>query len=145
MICAVSAFGEQIPPMFIFVSPGKSTKDRAEIPIELHKYEDMNAYWCYQANGYNNNEVLLLWLKHVFSQRSTIKEPCLLIMDGVALHKMHNVCDYMYEHNIQPEFFSPNATCRLQPLDHCLNALLKKWMKEFYADWMRLDPTYTKF
>jgi hypothetical protein len=106
----------------------------------------MDAYWCYQANGYNDHRVLLLWLEHVFSKRKTNNEKCLLIMDGVALHRMPVVIDYCTSNNIIPEYFSPNATCRLQPLDHCLNALLKRSLHKSWEEWMnKLQHEYTVY
>jgi hypothetical protein len=136
MICCVSRTGEKIPPLIVLSSASKKPTRIIEVNGIFH---------CYTRNAWTNGRIMTLWMEHVFSRRKTVGKKCILIMDNASFHKDQKFAAALTNQNGMTDFLPPNTTCRLQPLDHSINGLLKNYIREEWTIWMRRDnPTLTR-
>ena len=100
---------------------------------------------CYTSSAWTNGHIMTLWMQHVFSRRTTAAKPCLLIMDNASFHKDESCITELKQQGGRADFLPPNTTCRLQPLDHSINGLLKTFVRDEWTTWMRRPhPSVTK-
>lgn len=110
VVCAMSAAGNFIPPMFVY--------PRQRMTPLLQKGGPRDAIYCCSKNGWSNEELFLEWLKH-FSKHTkpTSEDPILLILDNHSSHKNYDVYNFCRENGIHIVSLPPHTSHRLQPLD----------------------------
>nr|XP_012234647.1 PREDICTED: uncharacterized protein LOC105679296 [Linepithema humile] len=112
LICAMSAAGNFVPPMFIF--PRQRMKDT------LSKNGPIGAIYKCSLNGWSNTELFMLWLYHFKDYvKCTKNNPILLILDNHNSHISLNSYNYCKENGIVMLSLVPHTSHRLQPLDVC--------------------------
>lgn len=119
VICAMSATGAYIPPLFIFPRQRHSTLLEKDGPPRA-------AYEC-SHNGWTNEEIFLKWLRHFIKHANpTVDRPALLVMDNHNSHATLNAFNLCKENNIVMLSIPPHTSHRLQPLDVTFFGPLKK-------------------
>ncbi|XP_045461681.1 uncharacterized protein LOC123671731 [Harmonia axyridis] len=110
MLCAMSAGGGYVPPMFIF--------PRKRMTPTLEKDGPTGAIYKCSDNGWINEELFLQWLKH-FTQyaKPSAEEPILLILDNHASHSSLAIFEYCKENYVHMLSLPPHTSHRMQPLD----------------------------
>lgn len=110
VICAISASGSYIPPVFIF--------PRKRMDSKLTRNGPPGALYECSKNGWTNDEIFLVWLKH-FSDNcnSTAEKPVLLILDNHGSHITLAAFQYCRDNHIVMLSLPPHSSHRMQPLD----------------------------
>ena len=102
VVCAVSAAGVFVPPLFIF--PRKSS-----------------------PKGWNVSTIFIHWLKHFAPVIKCFKKnPYLSLLDGYHSHKTLEVANFPYENGITTIKLPPQSDHKLQPLDLTFFKSLKR-------------------
>nr|XP_023022966.1 uncharacterized protein LOC111511186 [Leptinotarsa decemlineata] len=110
LMCAMSAAGGYIPPMFIFPRKRLTSLLEKDGPAgALHKCSD---------NGWIIENLFLEWLVH-FKQHAkpSADEPILLILDNHASHISLSIYKYCKFNHIHMLSLPPHTSQRMQPLD----------------------------
>jgi hypothetical protein len=119
VVCAVSASGIYIPPMFIY--------PRKRMSPQLEKGGPAGAIYRCSHNGWSNEDLFNDWLKHFKENAKPTKEdPVLLIMDNHGSHislESYEFCRANYIHVVS---IPPHTSHKLQPLDLAFYGPLKK-------------------
>lgn len=110
VLCAMSAAGGYVPPMFIFAR-------KRHTPL-LEKDGPIGALYKHSKNGWINEDIFNEWLLH-FTQHAkpNAKEPVLLILDNHASHFSLKAYDHCKTNNIVMLSIPPHSSHRMQPLD----------------------------
>lgn len=75
VICAMSATGSYIPPLFVY--------PRVRMNPLLEKSGPTGAMYCCSNNGWSNEKIFLKWLIHFQNKvRATAEAPALLVLDN---------------------------------------------------------------
>ena len=108
--CAMSASGTFIPPMFIF--------PRARMnPVLGRGGPEGSIYHC-TTNGWINEDLFLVWLKHFTKfAKPSVEDPILLIIDNHGSHTSLVAYNFCKENGIVVVTIPPHTSHRLQPLD----------------------------
>lgn len=110
VICAVSAAGSYIPPMFIY--------PRKRMSPQLSKDGPNEAIYHCSKNGWTNHDLFVIWLKHfVKFARPTSDEPILLVLDNHYSHVSLEAYLFCRENFISVLSIPPHTSHRMQPLD----------------------------
>lgn len=110
VICCMSAAGKYVAPMFIF--PRKRMTDT------LAKNGPVGAVYSCSPTGWSNEELFLDWIKHFHkSEKPSIEDPVLIIMDNHSSHISLNIYDFCKTRGIVLITLPPHTSHRLQPLD----------------------------
>ena len=109
-VCAVSASGHFIPPMFIF--------PRLRMSPQLEHGGPIGAVYACSKNGWINEDLFFEWVQH-FSRNTkpTPTDPILLILDNHSSHISVKIYDYCRTNGITLLSLPPHTSHRLQPLD----------------------------
>ncbi|KAJ2937697.1 hypothetical protein O0L34_g17508 [Tuta absoluta] len=122
-VCAVSATGQYVPPMFIYPRQRHSAALEKDGPREA-------AYKC-SKNGWINEELFVDWLKHfVKFAKPTETDPVLLILDNRSSHTSWNAYQFCKQNNIVMLSLPPHGSHRIQPLDVSVYGPLKTAYKQ---------------
>lgn len=118
VIIAFSASGNYIPPLFVF--------PRKRMSPQLEKNGPSAAIYTCTDNGWSNEILFSLWLKH-FQKRvlCSPENPVLLILDNHSSHISLEIYNYCKENGIIMVSIPPHTSHRLQPLDVTFFAALK--------------------
>lgn len=110
MMCAMSAAGGYIPPMFIF--------PRKRLTPLLEKDGPAGALYKCSDSGWINEGLFLEWLGF-FKQHAkpSADEPILLILDNHASHSSLPIYEYCKGNHIHMLSLPPHTSHRMQPLD----------------------------
>jgi hypothetical protein len=142
LVLCVSLLGELLPPLLIFKSTAKNQ------PL-IEKYVDSRGrflYYCGQEKAYNDGRVMQKWIELVFLPHRKVPADTasMLTMDNVAFHHKPECAAALLESKVVVNTFPPNTTCRLQPLDHSINGIVKRKICSSWTKWMRRpNPAYT--
>ncbi|XP_074041347.1 uncharacterized protein [Leptinotarsa decemlineata] len=118
VICAVSAAGSYIPPMFIYPRQRMSPQLSKDGPIEA-------IYHC-SKNGWTNQELFVTWLIHFAKfAKPSADEPILIILDNHYSHVSLEAYKFCRENNIVILSIPPHTSHRMQPLDVAFYGPLK--------------------
>jgi hypothetical protein len=110
VVCAVSAVGQFISPMFIF--------PRARMNSQLMRDGPVGAIYRCSKNGWINEVLFFEWLKHFQKHvKSSEEDPVLLILDNHGSHISLEIYMYCRWHGIVMVSFPPHTSHKLQPLD----------------------------
>ena len=128
VVCAMSAIGNYIPPMFIY--------PRQRMSQQLQKGGPRDAIYGCSKNGWINEDLFMEWLQHFQKHsRPTADDPVLLILDNHSSHKTYGVYNFCRTNHIHIVSLPPHSSHRLQPLDICFFGPLKNAFNrecEFY-------------
>lgn len=118
VICAISASGNYIPPMFIY--------PRKRMTPLLERDGPAGAIYKCSHNGWSNEELFFEWLahfqKHVKSSRD---DPVLLVLDNHGSHITLQTYEFCRTNHICMVSIPPHTSHRLQPLDVTFYSSLK--------------------
>jgi hypothetical protein len=132
LVLCISWKGEKLPPLVIFKSRSKKH------PI-IKKFTDNYGtiiYYCGQKKATNTAQIMVAWIEHVFAKRDNPSRRSILTMDNVKFHHSTEVKEALRNQKVTVSHFPPNTTCRLQPLDHNINGVIKNKMDEYWNDYM---------
>ena len=103
VICAVSASGSYIPPLFIFA--------RKRMNDQLMKGSPPGSIGMCTSSGWTDSEIFIKWLQHFVSvTRCSPDFPALIILDGHHSHKTLQAIDFAREHGITLLTLPPHST-----------------------------------
>ena len=105
---SVGSNGMVIPPLVIF-------KGKMEVPGLLEKCPPGSKIE-YSPNGWTNEEICCIWMRH-FVEHTAHIENRILLLDGHASHYAYDAIDLAKKNNISVLTFPSNCTHVLQPLD----------------------------
>jgi hypothetical protein len=110
VVCAMSATGNYIPPLFIY--------PRQRLPPHLCKDGPPGSIYKCSKSGWITEDLFYDWLVH-FSKHtnSAIANPVLLIMDNHLTHTTLKAFDFCKENGIVVVSLPPHTSHRMQPLD----------------------------
>lgn len=109
-ICAMSASGTYIPPLFIF--------PRQRHSPQLEKDGPPGAVYTCSHNGWTNESIYIKWLRHFIEySKPTAEQPVLLIMDNHNSHCTLEAWEVAKANHVVMLSIPPHSSHRLQPLD----------------------------
>jgi len=133
VICAVSASGSYIPPLFIFA--------RKRMNDQLMRGSPPGSIGMCTSSGWTDSEIFIKWLQHFVSvTRCSPDFPALIILDGHHSHKTLQAIDFAREHGITLLTLPPHSTHKLQPLDKSFFGALKSAYNVSTDSWLRCHP-----
>ncbi|XP_050309282.1 uncharacterized protein LOC126745467 [Anthonomus grandis grandis] len=110
VMCAMSAAGNFVPPMFIFL--------RQRMTPLLEKDGPPGAFYTHSKNGWINEELFVEWLKHFAAYvKPTEDSPVLVILDNHSSHISLPAFNYCKKNHIAMLSIPPHSSHRTQPLD----------------------------
>ncbi|CAK1583568.1 unnamed protein product [Parnassius mnemosyne] len=122
-VCAMSATGQYIPPMFIYPRQRHSTALENDGPREA-------VYRC-SKNGWINEELFVEWLKHFTKYAKPLEsDPVLLLLDNHSSHISWNSYKFCKENHIVILSLPPHGSHRIQPLDISIYGPIKTTYKQ---------------
>lgn len=110
VMCAVSASGTYVPPLFIYA--------RKRMNTQLKRNGPPGALYCCSDNGWMTEKIFVEWLDH-FQKfvKSTKEDPVLLLVDNHLTHCSLQAYTFCKENGIIVVTIPPHTSNRLQPLD----------------------------
>ena len=133
---AVNAFGNTIPPMFVF--PRLKYKD---LFIRDGPPESIGAG---NSSGWMTATEFLIYMDHFIKHvKPTPSEPVLLLLDNHSSHTNINVVEKAKANGVIMLSFPPHCTHRLQPLDVGVYGPFKSYCAIAQDTWMRNNPGKT--
>lgn len=110
VVCAMSASGRFVPPMFIY--------PRMRVSPQLKKNGPRDAIYCCSKNGWINEALFFEWLQHFKKDvKPSLEDPVLLILDNHASHISLRIHAFCKDSGIVMVSLPPHCSHRLQPLD----------------------------
>jgi hypothetical protein len=135
LVLCVSILGVMHPPLIIFKSEAKDE------PLFVKEVDSRGrVLWhCGQPNAYNSGEIMKKWIENIFLPNRNIPADAasMLTMDNVSFHLNPECAAALSSQKIVVNTFPPNTTCRLQPLDHSINGIVKRKFTSSWTKWMR--------
>ena len=128
---AVSATGNEIPPMFIF--PRVNYKDHF-----IKNGAPTGPIGKAHPSGWMNTENFLIWMKHFVSHVRPIHEDKVLLLLGN--HQSHislEVIDFAKEPGIVALSFPPHCSHKLHPRDRAAYGPFKRYYNNACDCWMK--------
>ena len=117
-VCAVSASGTYMPPMFIY--------PRKRIPQAMMTNAPPASIAYGSSNGWIDSELFLKWLEHFCAFTKASKDrPQLIILDGHHSHKTLAAIELAESKGVHLLTLPPHSTHRMQPLDRTFFRPLK--------------------
>ncbi|BES98665.1 DDE [Nesidiocoris tenuis] len=130
VICAMSASGTFIPPMFVF--------PRKRMTPLLAKNGPLGAIYHCSDNGWSNENLFVIWLQHfVKCSNASKKNQVLLILDNHVSHVSLEAYDLCRQNGITMVSLPPHTSHRTQPLDVSFFAPLKAAFKRKSDSFMK--------
>lgn len=119
VICAMSASGSFIPPLFIF--------PRQRHSPQLEKDGPPGATYTCSHNGWTNETIFIKWLRHFINHaKPTAEQPVLLVLDNHNSHCTLEAWELARANNVLVLSIPPHSSHRLQPLDVTFFGPLKR-------------------
>jgi hypothetical protein len=133
VICAMSASGTFIPPMFIF--------PRKRMVEALMRNAPSGSIGRPSKNGWTDGTLFVDWLRHFVDMVKPRKEePHIVLLDGHLSHKTLEAVIYARENGIILLTFPPHCTHKLQPLDRTFFKSVKSGYNNSADNWMASNP-----
>jgi len=135
LVCAVSATGVFLPPMFIF--------PRVRMKPSLLDKAPPGSVGGANKSGWINQELFTSWFEHFlkFVQPQYRPEPVLLLMDGHSSHTQNlDVIEKARANNVILLVFPSHCTHKLQPLDIAFFKSLNTYYNSEITTWLRQHP-----
>ncbi|EFX63377.1 hypothetical protein DAPPUDRAFT_67142, partial [Daphnia pulex] len=121
VVCAVSSYGNSIPPFFVFPRVNFKNHFLAGGPLGC----DGTA----NKSGWMNDASMDLWIKHFIKYVRPSKErPVLLLLDNHSSHMSVNALHIAKENYVHFLSFPAHCSHRLQPLDVSVYGPMKKYV-----------------
>jgi hypothetical protein len=103
LFCA-SAMGEKLPPLII----GKSKSPRC---FKNMRILESGFKWRWNSKAWMTEKIFTQWLQEINNNMRSEKRKIILFIDNVSSHQQIELS------NVRIQFFPPNCTSHLQPLD----------------------------
>jgi len=133
VICAFSAAGSYLPPMFIY--------PRKRMLANLLAGAPPQSIGCKSDSGWTDAGLFLQWLNHFASFTCCSKDnPYVVILDGHHSHKTLAAVNFARENGIHILTLPPHSTHKLQPLDVSFFKSLKSAYNRNADRWMVANP-----
>lgn len=133
IVCAMSASGGYIPPMFIF--------PRKRMNAQLQNNGPIGAIYHCSDNGWINNELFYEWLKHFKCHvHPSPQSPVLLLLDNHTSHISLEIYSFCKANSIHLISIPPHTSHRLQPLDLSFFSPLKGAYNKECELYLRAHP-----
>ena len=133
VVCAMSATGFYVPPMFIFKRKRQTDLLLRDCPAGSVGYPS--------PNGWIDHNLFLSYIEHfVKFTKPTASNPVLIIMDGHQSHKSLKVIEFARQNFVTLVTIPPHTSHRLQPLDLTFFGPLKKAVWHEMDKWMTSNP-----
>ena len=133
VVCAFSAAGSYLPPMFIY--------PRKRMLAQLLTGAPPQSIGCKSDSGWTDASLFLDWLKHFASFTCCSKDnPHVVILDGHHSHKTLAAVNFAREKGIHLLTLPPHSTHKLQPLDVTFFKSLKSPYNRNADSWMVANP-----
>ena len=128
LVCAVSATGNSIPPMYIF--PRKRNSElfmKGSLPTSIS---------CANSSGWINEDLWLEFLQHfVTNTRCSPDKRVLLIIDNHNSHTSLRAIDFARDNGLVILTIFPHTSHKLQPLDVSVFSPFKRAYSVVLDDW----------
>lgn len=133
VVCAFSATGIYVPPMFIYA--------RKRMNPQLQKGGPPGALYTCSDKGWITEELFLQYLEH-FQKfvKASLEDPVLLIMDNHSTHSTLQAYEFSKAHSIILLTIPPHTSHRLQPLDVSFYGPLKTAFNSECSKYLRNNP-----
>lgn len=119
IICAMSASGIYVPPMFIFRGQ--------RISHTYGRHAPEGSIIRSTRNGWTNTEMFMMWLQHFAHYVTPTKDsPVLLVLDNHSSHISMPAYDFCMNNYIHMLSLPPHTSHRMQPLDVSFYGPLKQ-------------------
>lgn len=133
VVCALSATGIYVPPMFIFprqrVKPSLRTGGPPEAIYECSK------------SGWINEDLFLKWLQHFTTNIGAhIQNSALLILDNHSSHQSLSAFEFCRKNGIHILSLPPHTSHKMQPLDVTFYGPLKSAYSRECDLFMKMHP-----
>ncbi|KMQ88629.1 tigger transposable element-derived protein 6-like protein [Lasius niger] len=136
VVCAVSASGNSVPPLFVF--PRKYFKDYFIVDGPPGSIGAAN------PSGWVTKDEFLLFIKHfVHHTRCSKERPILIVLDNHNSHMGLNMIDYCRDNGVILLSFPPHTSHKLQPLDKSVYGPFKTYYNSAADGWMKSNPGKT--
>src|SRR5678816_2470279 len=133
VICAMSAIGAFLPPMFIY-------PQKRMIPALLNGAPPQSVGYT-STSGWTDSELFIKWLQHfVCFTRASTDNPQIIILDGHHSHKTLSAITFSRENGLHLLTLPPHSTHKMQPLDRSYFKSLKSGYKVAADSWMVSHP-----
>lgn len=129
-----SADGRMHAPHFVFkAEPG----GEVEREVRAFAVEEV-ATFSVQRNAWFDVRVMLEWIENCW--RFIVSEPCILILDSLAVHKCDAVVEALAHYGTAVKFVPGGCTGVAQPLDVGVMGPLKSHIRTSYAEYYSINP-----
>ena len=133
VVCAFSASGMYVPPMFIF--------PRKRLNPLLGKGGPPGAAYRCSESGWINEELFFQYLKHFQNfVKPSLEDPVLLVMDNHTTHSTLQIYDFCKANGIVLLTIPPHTSHKLQPLDVTFYKSLKTGFNEECNKYLKCHP-----
>jgi hypothetical protein len=142
-VLCVSSTGDRMKTLIIHKSKAKSKQNKIEkVDVKYHGTQTVEMYIGYNKKAYMNSHIMCEWIKEVYAPQASVNNhvssdgfSSVLFLDNVKIHTCPSVINLLTQHKVKYEFFPPNCTPLVQPLDHSLNASTKHFYEEEWRLW----------
>lgn len=133
VVCAFSATGIYIPPMFIY--------RRLRFTASLSTGGPPEAIYHCSKSGWINEELFFKWLQH-FAQHcgAHTQNPTLLVLDNHSSHQSLSAYEFCRENGIHILSLPPHTSHKMQPLDVTFYGPLKSGYNRECDLYMKMHP-----
>jgi len=134
----VTSTGELLPPLYVFVYKYSEKSDR-KVPIKYEAMQNQTKPFMikFTSSDSNNDSIMDEYIRRVIKPWADERQVHpVLVFDEASCHLTPTVKKALIECNILPLFIPAGSTSILQPLDVCLNKLLKAGIRTHYLKWL---------
>lgn len=133
VVCALSATGIYVPPMFIF--------PRQRVKAFLRIGGPPGAIYECSKSGWINEELFAKWLQHFATNIGAhAQNPALLILDNHCSHQSLSAFEFCRENGIHLLSLPPHTSHKMQPLDVTFYGPLKSAYSRECDLFMKMHP-----
>lgn len=133
VMCAMSAGGSYIPPMFIYA--------RKRMCPELQRGGPPGSIYCCSDKGWITDELFLEWLKHFQKHtKCSVEGKVMLVLDNHVTHSTLAAFNFCKENGIVCVSIPPHSSHKLQPLDVTFYSPLKTTFNAECCKFLRNNP-----
>ncbi|XP_047144600.1 uncharacterized protein LOC124818118 [Hydra vulgaris] len=129
VVCAMSASGVYVPPLFIF--PRKRMTDRLAFGAPSGSIIRVS------SSGWTDSSLFIEWLTHIVTVTHASKNnEQLIVLDGHHSHKTLEAINFCRNNGIHLITLPPHCTHKMQPLDCTFFKPLKVGYNTAASNWM---------
>ena len=143
VVLCIDRAGSMIPPLIIHKCYEKKRFKKRHAfflkSIPLDGGQQYNVWVTYANKSWLNGIIMRQWIDKVYMghirSRGIDVSQALLFMDNCSAHDNESAMQAMAEAKVRCEFFPPNCTPILQPLDQNVNKMLKEEYEKRWEKW----------